>query len=187
MIRRVMRWQCSMCKNTYEYKTDVRACCKCMHCKKPSKFSRTCTKCVRTMEHSQQRLYEAAKKIPYAEYDQDYMLYDPVYDRYFSDVGIAYDFYISRKVQLPAWLWATTPNTFHLDATNVIVMEAESADHADNIREALLEASDSLQKALDEWCEAQNKVSYMIDVTVAVLMEEEWKELANTFGESSPT
>jgi hypothetical protein len=111
--------------------------------------------------------FEKAHKIEIGDYD------GPVFygDEYFSDIDSLLDHFESEGLELPLYVWATTPQKFELKADDIVVRELEKQNmHEDANNHISEKAIISLRAYLEAWSKEVDLVSYFEDNSRAVLL-----------------
>lgn len=121
---------CNTCKGTITKDRDwADTCCQCSQCKAPlADQQRKCEDCrARERGEREQRIYDAAEKIPAADYTGEW-LYDPHTSQYFGGVEELEDHYENEDERIPHYVEACDEyKVIDLDADAII--EQQLDDH----------------------------------------------------------
>lgn len=118
----------------------------------------------RKRQAADQAALEAAPRVTYAAYDGRYLYTERLAgggdgEGYFPDVAELLEHCLDESIDPPALVWACSPVKMGFNADDLISSACEEMyeDAADEIGTA---ARDSLQAALDAWCEQHSPTSY---------------------------
>lgn len=145
-------WACGECMRTAYDEGAATTCCEPYKCKEcgvlTERFWTICKGCRKAKDDAQeQKLIEAATVVQYADYDHGYVC---IGDDSFQDVD---DWEMDGE---PAWAWACKPaEKLRLDAVHVL--EGPLQEYHEDAIDSL--DVDGLQKLLDDWCEAQHRMT----------------------------
>ena len=119
------------------------------------KYWTKCDTCraTQSQEHERER-YEAATRVPAAEYDGEMVCIGEDDFRYTTDVD--------EGEGEPPWAWATTPRRMRLAADDILDGALDEY-HEDARDEISTKDLGRLQRYLDAWCAHVNVVSYYTD------------------------
>lgn len=131
-------------------------------------YQLACMKCqVAAHARKEQRRFEQAEKLTIEAYD------GPVFweDEYYFSVDELLDHCEDQELELPTYVWATTPSRFSLSAEDVLGRELERQDMYEDAFDAIPEQTrKSLQAYFDVWCKELDMVSYHCDTSRAVVL-----------------
>lgn len=177
----VVAWACGACGIVARTEAEAGTCCpkRCGCGVELAKHRYECDACrdkrfaaARAKEAEKERAaYEKATKIPYADYDGDY-LYCEGYgsgsggDGYFGDLDDLLDT-IDGEQEPPEYAWACSPTKISFDAHDLIESACQESyeDAAGDVGEG---AAKELQALLDAWAEKHGPTSYQPDYSRAV-------------------
>lgn len=127
-----------------------------------------CSACQGAREAEREKArFEKAEKISIEDYDGP-IVWD---DEYYDSVDALLDHCESEGLDVPEYVWSTSPQVFSLSAENVIERELELQEmHEDAYDYVGTKAKDNLQAYLDVWCKELNLVSYFANTSRAVLL-----------------
>jgi hypothetical protein len=126
-----------------------------------------CDACYRVRRQKEtQAKYEAAEKIPEAEY-QGYLVVEGC-DEYFETADDLAETCLDTDTEYPQWAWAVTTSEFRIDADDIIDQELEQHhDEAEVRGPARLE----LKTFLDAWCKRQGVTTLWPDYRRVIILE----------------
>lgn len=171
----VKAWKCEKCGNYYLNKAATDDCCK---DKPETKY--TCRVCgCETREYhlicpscEDKERFEKAKKVKYSEYEVG-CLWDETVNEYFSDKEQLKEKYSEDEdpqvnANIPAWCYGCTETYFSIDIDGAIENALE--DMYEDFDE--IDDEKGLQDFIKEWNSKQNGVTYNVDYSTVVLLNE---------------
>lgn len=161
---------CSTCRCVAKTQGEAERCCqpyKCQKCgKECEKYWTICTECRKKEEaEKEQKRFDAATKIPAAEYSG--WLYFT--DKFYEGVEQLLE---DNPDDSPEWAWACTANHFaRVDVDDTLQRIAEDEDAYEDFDSSDLRGIDELTAAVDAFNKAnEGVVSYSPDFTRAVML-----------------
>lgn len=114
--------------------------------------------------------FEKAKKISIRDYEYDFV-YDSKTERYFEEIDILKEYYETKNIELPKYVYACFPIEFSLDMHAIVKDELLESHFEDAFDFVDKESLEELQKTVDTWTESQGIVSYERDWGTVILLD----------------